>query len=358
MPNRQLPPIKIILTACGCPGASTLIKRLKGNGERKVTIIGTDMNKEAIGRFLCDSFYEVPSGTSDEFISAMMDIVEKEKPALIFPESSNEVLALAKAREKFEAIGTRVVVSSPEAIQASNNKYLMYETVKQSGKVDLPAYFSASNLDDFVSAAERLGYPESPVVFKPHYGKGSRGVRIIDPKADRKRQLMDEKPTSKYMGFGEFTEIFKDVEDSDFPDFLLMEYLEGMEKTADTLALDGRALLTTIKTVEKARWGVIVEGELVRDDFLVEQTRHVLNSIPLSYCVNIQFIAGKLIEINPRVSTFIYQQNLIAPYLAIKLALGELSEEDVTAYNDRIDYGRRMIRYMDQMFHKEWREVP
>jgi len=358
MPNRQLPPIKIILTACGCPGASTLIKRLKGNGERKVTIIGTDMNKEAIGRFLCDSFYEVPSGTSDEFISAMMDIVEKEKPALIFPESSNEVLALAKAREKFEAIGTRVVVSSPEAIQASNNKYLMYETVKQSGKVDLPAYFSASNLDDFVSAAERLGYPESPVVFKPHYGKGSRGVRIIDPKADRKRQLMDEKPTSKYMGFGEFTEIFKDVEDSDFPDFLLMEYLEGMEKTADTLALDGRALLTTIKTVEKARWGVIVEGELVRDDFLVEQTRHVLNSIPLSYCVNIQFISGKLIEINPRVSTFIYQQNLIAPYLAIKLALGELSEEDVTAYNDRIDYGRRMIRYMDQMFHKEWREVP
>ena len=358
MSIQQLPPIKIILTACGCPGASTLIKRLKGNGERKITIIGTDMNKEAIGRFLCDGFYEVPSGTSDEFIPAMMDIVEKEKPALIFPESSNEVLALAKAREKFEAMGTNVVVSSPEAIQASNNKYLMYETVKQSGKVDLPAYFSASNFDDFVSAAERLGYPESPIVFKPHFGKGSRGVRIIDPKADRKRQLMDEKPTSKYMGFGEFVEIFKDVEDTDFPDFLLMEYLEGMEKTADTLALDGRALLTTIKTVEKARWGVIVEGELVRDDFLVEQTRHVLNSIPLSYCVNIQYIAGKLVEINPRVSTFIYQQNLIAPYLAIKLALGELSEADVTTYNDRIDYGRRMIRYMDQIFHKEWREAP
>ncbi len=104
MSIQQLSPIKIILTACGCPGASTLIKRLKGNGERKVTIIGTDMNKEAIGRFLCDGFYEVPNGTSDEFIPAMMAIVEKEKPTLIFPESSNEVLSLAKAREKFEAI--------------------------------------------------------------------------------------------------------------------------------------------------------------------------------------------------------------------------------------------------------------
>jgi carbamoyl-phosphate synthase large subunit len=357
MSNLQLPPIKIILTACGCPGASTLIKRLKGNGEREVKIIGTDINNEAIGRFLCDGFYKVPSGTSNEFIPAMIDIVEKENPALIFPESSNEVLALAKAREKFEEMETKVIVSSPEAIQASSNKYLMYETVKQSGKVDLPEYSSASNLDDFVAASERLGYPESPIVFKPHFGKGSRGVRIIDPKADRKSQLMDEKPTSKYMSFDEFIEIFKDVEDTDFPDFLLMEYLEGIEKTADTLALDGRALLTTIKTVEKARWGVIAEGALVRDDFLVEQTEHVLNSIPLSYCVNVQFIAGRLVEINPRVSTFIYQQNLIAPYLAIKLALGELSEEDVIAYQERIDYGRRMIRYMDQVFHKEWREV-
>jgi carbamoyl-phosphate synthase large subunit len=213
-------------------------------------------------------------------------------------------------------------------------------------------------LDDFIIAAEKLGYPESPFVFKPHIGKGSRGVRIVDPKANRKRQLMDEKPTSKYMSLYEFTEIFKDVEDADFPNFLLMEYLEGMEKTADTLALEGRALLTTIKTVEKARWGVIVEGELVRDDLLVKQTKDILKSIPLSYCVNLQFISGKLIEINPRVSTFIYQQNLIAPYLAIKLALGELSEDDIIAYNGLIDYGRRMIRFMDQVFHKGWREIP
>ena len=88
-----------------------------------------------------------------------------------------------------------------------------------------------------------------------------------------------------------------------------------------------------------------------RDD-LVEQTRKILTAIPLSYCVNMQFIAGKLIEINPRVSTFIYQEDLIAAYLAIKLALGELGEQDVMKYREKIDYGRRMVRYMDQVFHK------
>lgn len=350
-------PLKLILTACGCPGASTLIRMLKQNGERKVEIIGTDMSLEAVGRYLCDGFYKVPSGTSPEYIPAMMDLVEKEKPDLIFPESSNEVLSLARSKKEFEEIGTRVVVSSPESIELASNKYLMYEAVKKGSKIGLPMYHSASNLDDFLEAANKLGYPDSPIVFKPHYGKGSRGVRIIDPHANRMHQLMEEKPTNKFMSLDEFTEIFRGLEDENFPDFLVMEYLVGMEKTADTIAMDGRELLTTIKTVERARWGVIVEGELVQDDSLVDQSREILRSIPLSYCVNIQFIANRLIEINPRVSTFIYQNDLIAPYLAVKLALGEITEEDVKAYRSKIDYGRRMIRYMDQLFHKKEERV-
>ncbi|MCW3990000.1 MAG: ATP-grasp domain-containing protein [Candidatus Bathyarchaeota archaeon] len=350
-------PLKLILTACGCPGASTLIRMLKQNGEREVKIIGTDMSLEAVGRYLCDGFYKVPSGTSPEYIPAMMDLVEKEKPDLIFPESSNEVLTLARSKKEFEEIGTSVVVSSPESIELANNKYLMYEAVKKGSGIDLPTYHSASNLDDFLEAADKLGYPDSPIVFKPHFGKGSRGVRIIDPRANRLHQLMEEKPTNKFMSLDEFTEIFRGLADEDFPNLLVMEYLEGMEKTADTIAMDGRELLTTIKTVERARWGVIVEGELVQDDSLVSQSREILRSIPLSYCVNIQFIADKLIEINPRVSTFIYQNDLIAPYLAVKLALGEITEEDVKAYRSKIDYGRRMIRYMDQLFHKKEERV-
>ena len=74
--------------------------------------------------------------------------------------------------------------------------------------------------------------------------------------------------------------------------------------------------------------------------------------IPLSYNISIQFIGNKLIEINPRTSTYIYQDNLIEPYLAIKLLLGELTPEQIREYNGKIDYGRRMIRYMDQIFFK------
>jgi carbamoyl-phosphate synthase large subunit len=342
--------LKIVLTACGCPGASTLIRMLKNTSERNIEIIGTDMDPEAVGRFLIDKFYQVPPGKTKEYIPKMLEIVEKERPHLVFPESSYEVHPLACHKPRFEELGAKVLVSDPKPIEASINKYTMYEILKQKTNIPLPKYFSVQSLDQFLTAIEKLGYPQKPVVFKPHIGKGSRGVRIIDPKIDRKQILMEMKPNSKYMSIEEFKEIFS--EENDFPKLLVMEFLEGMELTNDSLAMEGRELLTTVKTVEQARWGVIVKGQLVEREDLVEQTRKILKAIPLSYCINIQFIADKLIEINPRVSTFLYQRNLIAPYLAIKLALGEIGEEEIRRYKERIDYGRRMVRYMDQIFHK------
>jgi carbamoyl-phosphate synthase large subunit len=347
--------LRILLTACGCPGASTLIRMLKNNGERKIEIIGTDMDEEAIGRFLTEKFYKVPPGESPKYIPKMLEIVEKEKPDVVFPESSNEVYFLACNKQRFLMLGTKVLVSDPEPIKVSNNKYQMYETLRKNTDIDLPKYISVESLDQFLDGIEKLGYPEMPVVFKPHIGKGSRGVRILDPKSDRIEQLLKEKPISKYMSLQAFEEIFSEVEK--FPKLLVMEFLEGVEMTTDTITIKGRELLTTVKTVEQARWGVIVKGELVKREDLVEQTRKILKAIPLSYCVNLQFIGGKLIEINPRVSTFIYQRDVMAPYLAVKLGLGELSEEDIMKYGEKIDYGRRMVRYMDQVFHKKWRRV-
>ena len=118
--------LKIVLTACGCPGASTLIRMLKDNGERPIEVIGTDMDNEAIGRFLCDGFYQVPAGPSKDFIPRMLEIIKKEKPDVLFPESSFEVYPLAQNIKAFEALGTRVIVSDPEPISIANKKFQIY----------------------------------------------------------------------------------------------------------------------------------------------------------------------------------------------------------------------------------------
>ena len=86
---------------------------------------------------------------------------------------------------------------------------------------------------------------------------------------------------------------------------------------------------------------------------LVELTRKVVRHLDLDYFQSVQWIGGRLLEINPRVSTFVYQEDFIIPYLGIKYALGELTKDDVAAVQARVRTSRRSVRYYDQVFWDE-----
>jgi hypothetical protein len=56
-----------------------------------------------------------------------------------------------------------------------------------------------------------------------------------------------------------------------------------------------------------------------------------------------------VIEINPRISTIVYQDDLNLPYLGVKRALGEISDDELAALRSRIQPGRTSLRYFDQV---------
>ncbi len=341
--------IKVVVTACGCPGASTFIHWLKHKvTERKVYIIGTDMSDEPIGRFIADEFVQIPSADDDDYIPKVKALIEKEQPDIFFCVSSYEVGKISLHKNELERLGTKVIVSDHDIINVASNKFSLYEALKDVPEIRLPKYYSPTSLEEFVEQAKLLGYPEKRVCFKPHFSKGSRGFRIIDDSISRKDLLLNYKPESTFMSMNEFCSIFKN--EKEFPKFLLMEVVEGEEIDAMTLSMDGDVLLTTVKTRETARAGVITSGELVDRPEIVKSCKKIIEQLPLDYNSCIQFIGEYLIEINTRVSTFIYQEDMIEPYLSIKLALGEYTKEDVRKYQERVQYGRRMIRYMDQVF--------
>jgi hypothetical protein len=58
-----------------------------------------------------------------------------------------------------------------------------------------------------------------------------------------------------------------------------------------------------------------------------------------------------VIEINPRISTIVYQEDLNLPWLGVKHALGEISAEELASYRKRVRPTRRALRYFDQV---EW----
>jgi 2-phospho-L-lactate transferase/gluconeogenesis factor (CofD/UPF0052 family) len=52
----------VLVTATGSPGGPRLVRALRENGERELTVIGTDITDGSAGRFLCDAFHLVPRG--------------------------------------------------------------------------------------------------------------------------------------------------------------------------------------------------------------------------------------------------------------------------------------------------------
>src|SRR5262249_56110666 len=73
--------------------------------------------------------------------------------------------------------------------------------------------------------------------------------------------------------------------------------------------------------------------------------------VGIEHFFNIQLVGEHVIEINPRISTIVYQEDLNLPYLGVKRAIGEISDDELRALAPRIRPGRTALRYFDQL---EW----
>jgi hypothetical protein len=55
--------------------------------------------------------------------------------------------------------------------------------------------------------------------------------------------------------------------------------------------------------------------------------------------------------VNPRISTVVYQEDFNLPWLGVKRALGEITDEELAACAERVRPGRTALRFFDQV---EW----
>jgi carbamoyl-phosphate synthase large subunit len=338
-------PITVLVSASGAPGTAALLQALRENGEREVRLVGTDMSERAIGRHLCDAFHLVPAGSDPGFADAVLEHCRTEGVDAVLPQSSFDLLGLAEAKERFEGIA--VLVSSPDAIHRSNDKAETYALLHRLA-VRAPEFRRVNGAREVAVAAAELGYPERPVCFKPVFSSGSRGFRVLDPTVDRAHQLLHERPGSVAMRLEEAIEL---LPEEGGPDLLVMELATGGERTIDGFAEGGRILLGHPKTREAMRAGLAMFFETLEDPALMDTAAKIVAELELDHFFNIQLVGEHVIEINPRISTIVYQDDLNLPYLGVKRALGELPDEELPALQARVRPGRKALRYFDQV---EW----
>lgn len=324
----MLRPINVLLTGAGAPGAPSIIKCLRKNGEREIRLVGVDMNERSNGRRLVDVFYQVPAAKDEGYLDKVLSICEKEKIDVILPLVTRELLKYARSRALFAEHGVVVSVDEPGILRIINNKAELLLKMRELG-METPEFRVVETADELEEAVAALGYPQNAVCVKGAEGNGSRGVRIIDANKSLYDLFFNEKPNSMYISYRELMGVMR--ERASIPRMLAMEYLPGQEYGVDALCESGRVLYMA------GRYNYAVNSSIPQGCILEAREEpfaiasEIIEKLGISGNINFDFIYDKnekprLIEINPRLSATIASYapaGVNFPYLRIKQLLGE-----------------------------------
>ena len=325
--------VTVLITACGnvyMPGTTASIRN---NGERKIRLIGADMNHDDTILQMVDQYYQVPRGDDPNYAKVLLDICIKEHVDVVIPIMSAELVALAENEEMFRKAGVTLSISNLESLKIANNKLALFEYMK-ANDIPVPKFWMVNSVEDVDPAIEHIGVP---VVFKTTEGSGSRGMRIIDPSKSRFDILFHEKPTSAYVTLQDFKET---LQEGDMPPMLAMEYLPGHEFTVDMLCDNGKVLYNMCRRGLNVQTSIILDGVVEDKPEITNLCAQVAEKLKLTG--NIGFDVKEradgtpvIMECNPRATAGVSEftasgVNLL--YLNIKRCLGEPLPEVTPKY--------------------------
>lgn len=339
--------IHVLITGAGAPGAAGIIKCLRKG--KRIHITAADARQNVAGRFLADEFLQIPIATEVHFTDTLLNLCRQKNIHILLPLVTKELIPLASRIKEFELAGTRLLVSSAESLEIANNKSRLYEFLQWRG-LDVPDFRVVETTEQFIQAAEELGYPERQICFKPSVSNGSRGFRIISQSLNELDLLFNYKPSSVYLTMQEAVRI---LSSGPFPELLVSEFLPGDEYSVDCLCDNGNPVLITPRIRKKMINGITVEGQFVQQEEIIAYCQKIIRELRLHGNIGIQVKANnrgryRLLEINPRVQGTIaaaLSAGINLPLLAIKQEMGlPISSEEL-----EVKWGTSFIRFWDEV---------
>jgi len=240
-----------------------------------VNIIGTDATPLSAALQLCDAKYVVNPVRHPEYLDEILGIVARERVNLLVPTTDLDLQLLADNKAAFDALGCRVLVSSPQVIGICQDKRKTFRFLSQHG-FDTPLTLDAAQ--DL--SKQDLSYP---CFLKPWDGHASRGTA----KVENEREL--------------------EVMAARIPNCIVQEFVEGIEYTCDAFVdFDMRVRCVVPRQRIETRGGEVSKGRTVRNEAIMSRTAdlvEVLGAGPGVITIQLIVVAGeniKFIEINPR----------------------------------------------------------
>lgn len=236
--------MNVLLTCAGRRVYEIGAFRQAVDGRGRVLACDADPNAPALQ--MADEGFIVPPIDADDYVARLLELCARSKVGLLIPAFEPELPLLAARWSDFEAIGTNVLVSTPEVIAICYDKVASAAFLAECGLRSPRTYLSLE------SAATALhdGEIAFPLMVKPRFGVSSIGTQLVDNDEELAfafRQCRKQIAASFLAATS--------IADPDAA-ILVQEVLEGDEYGLDIVNdLDGRYACTFVKRKLRMRAG-------------------------------------------------------------------------------------------------------
>lgn len=139
-------------------------------------IVATDMQLTAPALQVSDVKIQVPAVYDPQYINITLNICREQKIDALISLNDLELPILAEQKEKFEALGVKVIVSDTQVIEICFDKYKTAQWIESLGLKSPKTYVRLAD----AKAALASGKISFPLFLKPRWGSGSIGLETVE----------------------------------------------------------------------------------------------------------------------------------------------------------------------------------
>lgn len=310
-----------MITAGGTVTAQSLVKALREDG-RATFIAAGDMDPLCATKAFVDEFVLLPRASDANFPARCLEAAQRLDIGLFVPLIvESEFLPLDDARERFEALGCRLLVPPRRIVLRTADKLQFAHFLEEIG----------------VPGPQTRPYHEGiqihrfPVYLKPRRGSGSIGTARIESS-----HSLHEAARGR-------------------SDLIVQEAVEGTEFTVDCFAGEpGRAVAAVPRERIAIKAGVSVKGRTYRHPLVERIVRDVVERSGLQGPANVQGMLRddgtfSIIEMNPRFSGTLALTTAAGINFA-SLLLDMVEGNPIPDLLGRHEDGLVMMRYWSEVF--------
>lgn len=160
-----------------CAGRRTyLLKYFKEELEDSGLIVGADLQLNAPALSAADIKVQVPRVYASNYVDKILGICKEYEIRLLISLNDLELPILSAAKARFDALGVKMMVSSPDVIDICFDKKKTFDFIRRIG-LNCPMTFT-----DYDAAVNAIldGQLKFPLILKPRWGSGSIGLEKVE----------------------------------------------------------------------------------------------------------------------------------------------------------------------------------